>query len=224
MHTLRIWDLPTRLFHWTLVLAVIGLVVTGSVGGSWMNWHLRLGYLVMGLLVFRLMWGLVGGHWSRFRAFLFGPGPILAYLRGQAPLRHVAGHNPLGALSVLAMLLVLAAQVGSGLISDDEISFFGPLTRFVSNDTVALATKYHKDIGKLLILGLVGLHVGAIAYYQWVKRQPLIGAMVHGDKQLGDPARHLPASADGWTQRLLALVLALGSGALVWWVVSLGMP
>lgn len=224
MKTLRIWDLPTRLFHWALALAVVGLVTTGSLGGGWMNWHLRLGYLVMALLVFRLGWGLVGGHWSRFHTFLYPPGALKDYVAGQAPLHQRLGHTPLGALSVFAMLGVLAAQVATGLFSDDEIAFFGPLTRFVSNDTVAVATRYHKDIGKLFVLALVGLHVAAVAYYQWGRGQPLIGAMLHGDKPVEAPGHSLPPSADGWRSRLMATLLAMASATLVWWVVSLGSP
>lgn len=218
-HTVRVWDLPTRLFHWALVLAVVGLVITGNVGGNAMVWHLRLGYAVMTLLLFRLCWGLVGGHWSRFVQFLYAPARVLADFRGQSsPLERV-GHSPLGALSVWAMLLALAMQVGSGLFSDDEIAFFGPLTRFVSYDTVSALTSYHKDVGKLVVLALVLLHVLALVVYKLVKRRALVASMVSGDKQLPHAAQ---ASADGWRQRLLALLLLLACAAVVRWVVSLG--
>jgi cytochrome b len=219
MHPVRIWDLPTRVFHWLLALSVLGLIVTGTLGGSWMNWHLRLGYAVLTLLLFRLVWGLVGGHWSRFANFLYGPGALLRHLRGQSPVEHLAGHSPLGALSVFALLAILLAQVGTGLISDDEIATFGPLVRFVSGDTVAAATGYHKEVGKLLVLGLVLLHIAAIIVYRWVKRQALTRAMLTGDKQLPAP---VPASRDSAATRLLALVVLLASGTVVWWVVRLG--
>jgi len=94
MHTVRVWDLPTRLFHWALVACVIGQIVTANVGGNWMNWHLRLGYTVLTLLLFRLVWGFVGGHWSRFSSFLYGPTTVLNYLRGRARPEHRVGHNP----------------------------------------------------------------------------------------------------------------------------------
>ena len=218
-HTVRVWDLPTRLFHWALVAAVVGLVITGNVGGNAMVWHLRLGYAVMALLLFRLCWGLVGGHWSRFASFLYRPARVLADLRGQATADERVGHSPLGALSVWAMLLALMAQVGSGLFSDDEIAFFGPLTRFVSYDTVSALTSYHKDVGKLVVLALVVLHLLALVVYKLVKRRALVAAMVSGDKALPHEAS---ASRDGWAQRLLALALLLGCVALVRWVVSLG--
>ena len=196
MHRIRVWDLPTRLFHWLLALSVLGLLVTGQIGGNAMNWHLRFGQAVLALLVWRLIWGPVGGHWSRFMQFLYGPGSLLAYLRGEAPLSHSVGHSPLGALSVWAMLLVLSAQVGSGLLSDDAIAFFGPLTRFASPDTVEWATWYHTAVGKWLVLGLVVLHLAALLYYRIVRRQALVAAMVTGDKHLEARAGELPTVAE----------------------------
>jgi cytochrome b len=219
MHAVRIWDLPTRLFHWALALCVTGLIVTGTVGGGWMNWHMRLGYAVLTLLLFRLVWGFIGGHWSRFGRFVYSPASLLRHLRGQAPLAHTAGHSPLGALSVFALLAVLLAQVGTGLISDDEIATFGPLVRFVSGETVSAATGYHKDVGKLLIFALVGLHVLAIGVYRFIKHQALTRAMVTGDKQLPEA---LPASRDTTGTRLLALGVLLVCAGAVAWVVSLG--
>ena len=100
MNAVRIWDLPTRLFHWSLAICVIALVVTAKVGGDAMNWHFRLGYAVFTLLLFRLLWGLVGGHWSRFASFFPTPGRLARYLGGRATAHDTAGHNPLGALSV----------------------------------------------------------------------------------------------------------------------------
>lgn len=219
MPRVRVWDLPTRLFHWLLLLAVVGLFVTANVGGNWMNWHLRLGYAVMGLLLFRLLWGFFGGRWSRFASFLYSPRSIWAYLQGRSPSLHTVGHSPLGALSVFALLLVLGAQVGSGLMTDDAIAFFGPLVPMVSGSTVDLATWYHKDVGRFAVLGLVGLHVLAIAYYRWVRRQPLTAAMVHGDKDLGFEA---PASRDGVAQWLGAACAGAVSAAVVVAVVRWG--
>ena len=96
-HRIRVWDLPTRLFHWLLALCVVGLVVTGKVGGAAMDWHARLGYAVLALLLFRLAWGFIGGHWSRFATFLYAPRSVGAYLAGRGHPDHLVGHNPLGA-------------------------------------------------------------------------------------------------------------------------------
>lgn len=219
MHTIRVWDLPTRLFHWLLAASVIGLIVTGSIGGNWMNWHLRLGYAVLTLLLFRLVWGFIGGHWSRFTSFLYAPSSLMNYLRGRTGPEHRVGHSPLGALSVFALLLILMTQVGTGLMSDDEIAFFGPLVRFVSGDAVSLATAYHKNVGKFIVLALVVLHLLAIAYYKWVKKQALVRPMLIGDKQV--PVV-VPSARDTALTRLVALLLLGLCSAAVSWLVRLG--
>ncbi len=216
---LRIWDLPTRLFHWLLAACTIGLVVSAKVGGNAMVWHFRLGYVVLALLLFRLVWGFVGGYWSRFSAFFYSPARILRYLRGQGSTEDHVGHNPLGALSVFGLLGMLALQVVTGLFSDDEIAFAGPLTRFVAGDWVSWATGLHKEVGQYLVMVLVALHVLAIAFYTVVKKQSLVGPMISGDKTLSTP---VPAARDDAASRAGALVVLLLCSALVAWIASLG--
>jgi len=214
---LRVWDLPTRVFHWLLAACVIGLIVTGKLGGAAIEWHARLGQAVLALLIFRLVWGLIGGHWSRFVHFVPGPGRVLRYLRGKRDAAQ-AGHNPLGALSVLAMLAVLLAQVGSGLVSDDEIAFTGPWNRWVSSAFGLAATSYHRSIGQWALIALILLHLGAIAWYQWRRREKLVQAMLHGDKWVDGSAAAptIPASADTGRSRLLAAcVLALSAATVL---------
>lgn len=220
LRPVRVWDLPTRLFHWLLAAAVVGLVVTGQVGGNALVWHMRLGLAVGALLAFRLLWGVVGGRWSRFAAFVRGPGALLRYLRGQGrPDEHFeVGHNPLGALSVLALLGLLALQVATGLVADDEIATTGPLNRFVASATGLAATAWHKGYGPWLLLALVGLHVAAIVVYR-LRGRDLVTPMLRGDQSL--PAG-VPPSADGAAQRLLAAVLAAGCGAGAVWLARLG--
>jgi len=213
---LRIWDLPTRLFHWLLAASTIALVVTSKMGGNAMEWHLRLGHVVLGLLLFRLLWGFAGGHWSRFSTFIPGPTRLLRYLKGQGSAADKAGHNPLGALSVIAMLLILAAQVGTGLISDDEIAFAGSLVRFVSGDTIAWATVWHKGWGQWLVYAIVALHLIAIVGYSIFKREKLVPAMLHGYKP-GQP-QTLPASRDGWRSIVPALFFAAACAVMTYWV------
>jgi len=215
----RIWDLPTRICHWCLALLVVGMVVTGRVGGEAMPWHARMGYCVGSLLLFRLAWGFVGGHWSRFAAFRLSPPAIAAYWRGALSLQSSPGHNPLGAVAVYAFLIFLLAQVGTGLFSDDRADFSGPLSVLVSNRAVRLFTGYHKNIGQWIVIGLVLLHVGAIAFYRLRKRQDLIGPMLHGDKHLPPATR---ASRDDARSRLGALVVLGMSSAAMAWLVSLG--
>lgn len=217
----RVWDLPTRLFHWLLTLAVVAQLITGNVGGGAMAWHFRVGYFIFALLVFRLVWGLVGGHWSRFASFAYGPSSVLRYLRGQSSsgdLFHV-GHNPLGSVSVFAMLALLAIQVATGLVADDEIANVGPLNRYVSSSVAMAATAWHKGPGKALILVLVVLHVGAIAFYYWRRGNNLVRPMLGGDKRLREPA---PASVDDRPARLRALAIVVVCALLVTAVVNLG--
>jgi len=209
---IRVWDLPTRAFHWLLAACVIGLVTTAQIGGAAMEWHFRLGYTVLVLLLFRLVWGFGGGYWSRFGTFSYAPATIIAYLRGRSEPRHALGHNPLGALSVFALLLFLWAQVGSGLFSDDEIAAMGPLSKFASGALVSKLTYYHTEVGKLVLLLLVALHIGAILFYLFKRRDNLIRAMLTGDKW--GPAG-LPSSRDDLRTRGLALVLIAACAALV---------
>ena len=221
LKAVRVWDLPTRGFHWLLAACVIGSVVSAKIGGNAMVWHFRLGFAIFALLAFRILWGLVGGRWSRFASFIYAPSTVLRYLRGRAlPRENLdVGHNPLGAFSVFALLALLAAQVGTGLFADDDISNTGPLIKFVSGATSSLLTKWHKNFGQWLIMALVLLHVGAIVFYLVRKRQNLITPMLTGDKLL--PAQ-VPASADHLASRGLALALLAACGALVAWLVSLG--
>ncbi|MCB2018690.1 MAG: cytochrome b/b6 domain-containing protein [Hydrogenophaga sp.] len=219
MQIVRVWDLPTRLFHWALATCVVGLIVTGNVGGNWMSWHGRLGYAVLTLLFFRLAWGFVGGHWSRFGNFIYGPSTILNHLRGNGRPEHQVGHNPLGMLSVFALIAVLFLQVGSGLFSDDEIAFTGPLAGLVSGDWVSQATSYHKKLGKLILIVLVTLHLGAIGYYRLIKKENLVRSMILGDKEVPSP---VAASNDSLSHRLLALALLVVCALAVYFIVALG--
>lgn len=221
LRPVRVWDWPTRLFHWALVLCVVGAVVSAKVGGNAMEWHFRLGLAVLALLVFRLIWGVVGGRWSRFASFLYAPSTLLRYMRGQARPQEMldVGHSPTGALSVFALLGLLAVQVSTGLVADDEIANTGPLIRFVESATSLAATAWHKSWGQWLLLGLVGLHVLAIVAYRLVHRRDLVTPMLMGDKPLPP---EVPASADHagrWGLALLALSLGV---ALALWVRAQG--
>jgi cytochrome b len=208
----RVWDLPTRIFHWVLVFCVVSLITTAQIGGNAMDWHFRLGYCTLSLVLFRLVWGLVGGHWSRFSTFLYSPHTLIRYLRGQGGPELAIGHNPMGAGSVFAILLFLLLQIASGLISDDEISASGPFTSKVPSAWVERASFYHTKIGQPVLYTLLGLHVCAILFYLWRKRQNLIRPMLWGDK---DVAQAVASSRDDWRSRALAAAVLVICVSLV---------
>jgi cytochrome b len=203
---IKVWDLPTRVFHWLLFITVTASLLTGLEGGNWMTWHARLGLLALGLLVFRLVWGILGSTYARFANFAPTPSRILAYLRGRW---HGLGHNPLGALSVFALLALLLWQAGSGLFTNDDIAFDGPLYGLVSKSTSDWLSSLHRQ-GLWLIVGLVALHILAALYYTFVRGNNLIRPMVTGYKEsAGADAR--PARGGPLWALLLALTFAGGS-------------
>ncbi len=193
-----VWDLPTRVFHWLLVVAMVGLVVTGKIGGGLIEWHGRIGLLVLGLLVFRLVWGVAGSTYARFGQFFPTPAKIAAYLKGDW---HAPGHNPLGALSVFALLAATLFQALTGLIANDDIAFVGPLYELVGRDLSNLATGWHRLAVNLLI-ALVVLHVAAIIFYVRVKKDDLVKPMVRGWKEV-------EAGESALGGGLLALIVAV---------------
>jgi len=209
----RIWDLPTRLFHVALAVLVAAAIATAEAGGDWMAWHLRCGEAVLALLAFRWAWGLVGGRWSRFASFLPAPTRVVRALRGRTDAAHAIGHNPLGALSVWAFLVLLSAQVATGLVADDDIATTGPLNGHVGGRVARAASAWHAGWGADLVFVLIALHLLAVAWYTLRRREPLVRAMWNGDKPLPPGT---PASRDGAGPRLFALVLfALACGG-VW--------
>ena len=214
----RIWDLPTRVFHWLLAACVIGAFVTIKAGGLWTEYHMLFGYAVLGLILFRIVWGFVGSSHARFARFVRGPRAIAAYLGGTMP--RTPGHNPLGALSVVAMILLLGYQAVTGLFANDDIFTEGPLAGLVGKDWSDRLTGLHK-LDELPILILVGLHLLAIIWYRVAKKQKLTRAMVTGDA----PAEEFTAGADSARDtagtRLLALVIAAVVAAVVYGIVSL---
>ncbi len=207
----RVWDWPIRVFHWLLVLSVIVLFVTGKIGGNWLEWHRRAGFLVLGLVMFRVIWGFVGGYNARFANFVRGPKNIVAYLRGAQS--EGAGHNPLGALSVLAMLVVIGFQAGSGLFANDDVMLEGPYAAMVGKDLSDWLTKLHK-INSFVILGLVALHVAAIAYYFFRKHNNLVWPMVIGNKVTSDELPQHPRPA--WLAPCIIVLVAAAVYVLVY--------
>lgn len=196
-----LWDLPTRLFHWLLAVSVVAAIVTGQLGGSLIDWHGKIGLLIVGLLAFRLVWGIVGSTYARFGQFFPTPSRVKTYLAGQW---QGVGHNPLGALSVFGLLGLLIVQVATGLFANDDIAFNGPLSELVSKNFSDRLTGLHHLVSDVLI-GLVVLHVAAIAYYGHVKKQKLLKPMITGWK---DEVEGESATGGGMFALLIALCLA----------------
>ncbi|MDP3539280.1 MAG: cytochrome b/b6 domain-containing protein [Azonexus sp.] len=176
---IRLWDLPTRLFHWGLVLCVVASIISGQLGGNLMEWHGRIGLLIVGLVAFRLAWGLFGSTYARFAQFFPTPAKVRAYLKGEWKGH---GHNPLGAFSVFGLLGLVALQVLTGLFSNDDIAFVGPLADLISRDLSNRLTGLHHLASNLLFV-LIGLHLAAIAFYAHVKKENLVKPMVTGWKE-----------------------------------------
>lgn len=212
MNRVRVWDLPTRVFHWCTVLCFCILLGTGIWGVGAMVWHVRIGLVLLSLLLFRLVWGFVGGHWSRFSSFVVGPRGIWRYVVGQGTSRQSVGHNPLGSLSVLAMLVFMLLQVTAGLFSDDEIATSGPLASLASSTWVHYATDFHTKIGKVILIVLVQLHIAAVIFYRLRQGTNLVRPMLNGDKVLDET---FESARDDATSRALALVILCLCGGLV---------
>jgi cytochrome b len=213
VRAVRVWDLPTRLFHWALTALVVFSFVTAKLGGAWVQWHFYSGYTILVLLVFRLLWGFAGGRYARFANFVVGPRAIVQFWRGSV---HPPGHNPLGALSVVLLLAALLLQASVGLFATDDIASEGPLAKLVSSNASQLLSRVHRWNEKVL-LGLLGLHVAAVLWYRSVRRIDLIGPMIMGDQRHADA---VPARDDAALRWRAVVLLALSAG-LVAWIVNL---
>lgn len=215
---IKLWDLPTRIFHWSLVILVAAAIVTAKIGGNAMEWHGRIGLTILGLIAFRIAWGVVGSTYARFANFFPKPSSILAYLRGQW---HGIGHNPLGAFSVLGLLALIALQVGTGLFANDDIAFNGPLFSLIGKELSDRLTSIHRLSSNGLI-ALIVLHLVAIMFYAYVKKNNLVMPMITGWKDV-DAEHNLNAeSANGGHSIafIIALLIALavayaGSGTWI---------
>lgn len=198
---IRLWDLPTRLFHWLLVLAVIAAVVSGQLGGNLIEVHGKIGLAIVGLIAFRLVWGFAGSTYARFAQFFPTPARIKVYLKGEW---RGLGHNPLGGLSVFALIFLLTVQVTSGLFSNDDIAFVGPLFELIDKSLSDRLSGIHHLLSNVLI-ALVVLHVGAVIFHGRVKKDDLVKPMLTGWKEgvSGEPAR-----GGGIIALVVALVIA----------------
>lgn len=211
----RIWDAPTRLFHWLLALLILAQYLTGEFDLVDMRWHFWGGYATLALILFRLLWGLFGSQTSRFGEFVRGPSAVTAYIRNRfsSGEKVSVGHNPLGGWSVIALLVVVAAQAVTGLFSSNDEDDAGVLAAHVSGHTVKLLTHWHHLIQNLLLV-LIAIHVAAVLLYLLLRHDNLIAPMLSGRRRL---ASHVPLHfASAWRALALLAVSAAAVAALVW--------
>ncbi|STZ75763.1 cytochrome b/b6 domain-containing protein [Bergeriella denitrificans] len=215
-HKLKVWDLPTRLFHWMLAAAIVFMWYSAEQGGNLLLWHLRCGVLILALLVFRICWGLWGSDTAKFANFVRGPKQIVRYLKGEITENEQPGHNPVGALMVLALLAAVAVQVTTGLFAPDENTFTnsGYLNSLVSEDTGAAMRKIHIAFFNLLA-ALAAVHVITILAYKFLKKHNLITPMLTGYKSLEGRLPELRFAGLGKFAAAVAVAVAV-----VWAVVS----
>lgn len=207
-----VWDLPTRLFHWALVV-LIGLSWWTAEEGP-IELHIWSGLAILALLIFRLLWGLFGSSTARFSGFVRGPAAILAYVRDVKGWRGL-GHNPLGALSALALIVLISAQVGLGLFNMDSDGFVGgPLAHHIDLEALEVVHDLHEDLFDILLV-FIGLHIAAILFYRLVFRKGLTWPMITGRAELAPGIE--PMRPGKWWVALLCLVAAL---AVTRWIIA----
>ena len=209
-----VWDLPVRLFHWLLVLLIGFSWLSGEM--EWMDWHFYSGYAVLALILFRILWGFVGSTHARFGDFLYGPAALFDYLRSlpSRTAKKFAGHNPLGGISVVLILLCVLLQASTGLFANDDVLYEGPLYKHVSKELSDFMTTVHKWNFEVLLV-LAGVHIAAILYYLFWKSENLVKPMLNGLKRL-PAAGAPPKTASLW----LALLLFGFCAAAVWLAVT----
>ena len=207
---MRVWDLPTRLFHWTLVLLVAAQFATGEFHWLSMQWHYRFGYATLALLLFRVAWGFAGSQTSRFTQFLQGPASVWRYCRALAVGREArsVGHNPLGGWSVAVILLLLLAQAASGLFASDGIDTDGPFVDAVDGATVKWMTRVH-HLGENALIAWIVLHVLAVLLHWLLRRDDLVTPMLSGRRAERDDGIAPPRFARGARAALLFALAAL---------------
>jgi cytochrome b len=214
----RVWDWPVRIVHWAMVVLLVALLTTATIGGDAMAWHMRAGEAMLALVLFRVVWGFAGSRHARFASFVRGPRAVLAYARSMIMPPHElhVGHNPLGGWMVIALLLALLFQTGTGLFTNDDVLTEGPLVRLISKDLSDTISSFHRR-NAWIVIALASAHIGAVLFYLIALKENLITPMLHGAKTL--PAAHAVAG-DGGASSIKALVLFAACAAAVWWVVT----
>lgn len=213
-----IWDIPTRLFHWLLVACITAQYITAEILENAIQWHFYIGYFTLGLILFRIIWGVIGTHYAKFSEFLAGPTRIMSYIKTlpKKDSHAHAGHNPVGGWMVMVLLALVAIQGISGLFITDDIYSNGPYYDAVSESTRDIMNTIHHTAFNVL-LGAIALHIIAIIFYALFKKQRLVGAMVHGKKSTAQ--KGITSS-----KLLLAVVIATLCAAVMYYIIVIAPP
>jgi len=215
--TLKIWDLPVRLFHWSLVSLFIAAYITNALGTSYFKYHLWCGYAIIVLVSFRIIWGLVGTYHARFSNFVRNPITTLKYAISVVKKneKHYVGHNPLGAVMVIVLLIAILVQAVTGLFTNDEIFNTGPLYGYISDSLSLQLTSLHRQLF-YWILGAVVLHILAVLIHVFFKHDNIIKAMFTGKKS----AQHAEdGKSIGSSRIILAIIIIALLSLLLAWVI-----
>ncbi|KGJ91992.1 cytochrome b/b6 domain-containing protein [Colwellia psychrerythraea] len=215
-----IWDLPLRIFHWGFALTILAAWYTAEQGADLVEIHMKLGFVALGLIAFRVLWGVIGPKHARFSQFIPSPSKLIAYLRPSKTNKSTAGHNPLGALMVILMILLISTQAISGLFINDDVFSSGPYYGSISNDLEKVMKFLHHNVFDFMIAAIV-LHIAAITFYWRVKKENLVLPMITGKKT----AAHVKASdAIPHSKIILGCVVAVCCVAFVYWLVVINAP
>jgi cytochrome b len=211
MRQVQVWDFAVRVFHWLLVALIAFMWWSGRQKGDWMSYHFYAGYAILTLIVFRIIWGFVGGTHARFADFIYGPSAIIVYLK-TLPSRTAAkfaGHNPVGGWSVVLMILCVGVQVGTGLFaSNDDTGFEGPLVKLVSGAMSGTLTSIHR-ISINVLLAVIAVHISAVVYYLVYKKENLIAPMISGKKHLPETLAAAERRIGGSGRALVVLAMVI---------------
>jgi cytochrome b len=215
-----IWDLPLRIFHWSFAVTILASWYTAEQGADLVEIHMQLGFVALALIIFRVLWGLIGPKHARFSQFVPSPKTLWSYLRKSKADKTTPGHNPLGAMMVILMILLISAQAISGLFINDDVFSSGPYYGSISNELEKIMRFVHHNTFDFMIAA-IGLHLAAVAYYWRVKKQNLVLPMITGKKS----AKQVKAiDAIPHSKVILACIVAACCVGFVYWLVVMNAP
>lgn len=209
-----VWDLPVRLFHWLLVISLVAQWITAELGDTYLNWHFYIGYFIIGLIIFRVIWGVLGTKHALFKNFFPTPNKLKQYLSQN---KAAAGHNPMGALMVFFLLFVVLLQGVSGLFTTDDIFSSGPYREMLTKEWQDTADWLHGNVFEVIKIA-AALHIVAVFYYLFKKKQNLIESMFTGKKTVEQ------AESINTSKIITAAIICIAVGIFVYWLVVIAPP